>query len=179
MHQLNLTNLNSLTIAVTHTHEPPFAADAWVYEQDTALILSIENIIREPLDSTQEIIKSMIHREPLQQGQVMVKGHHPFDFLAIVHDVELQPICTPAIVSSTLSNIFREAEKRSLTSIAMPLLGSVFGPLSQQESVQLIGKSIIAWQPESLRTVILLVPDDALIRPVCELLRDIAAQDNH
>ena len=163
--------LNALTLSLAAASALPFDPDAVVYEQDTALILSTDNVIRESDASTASLIAAAEQQQPLALGSVLVHGDYPFEFFAIIHDVEQEPMCTPEAIVTALFNIVVESEKRLLSAVAMPLLGTVFGPMSHAESVYLIKDTLGQVRPRYLNTVLLVLPHEADIAPLFDMLR--------
>lgn len=163
--------LGSLTLTLAAETSLPFDADAMVYEQDTALLLDTDFILPEPVESVDDLIAEAEDQEALPLGSILVQGDYPFEFFAIIHDVEQEPICDRTSIVDALFNLVEACEQRRLGSMAMPLLGTVFGPLSPAESTCLVKEVLRQVRPEYLNTVLIVLPHEGDIASVFDMLR--------
>ena len=92
---------------------PPFRVDALVAEEDTFLVLSADPVVKEPRESLEVMIGKISEIRPEVPGSVLVRRRRnsPFEFLAIIHDLDLEPSWKEEWISSTIDGIFREAEE--------------------------------------------------------------------
>ncbi len=154
---------------------PPFDPDALVYEQDTALLLDTDNEIRSVRESNGQLIENMLNQEPLPLGSVLVRDGYPFEFLAIIHDVERDPICEELSVIQALFNIMEASEDRELGSLAMPLLGTVFGSFSPLRAASLVKAVLPRTRPNYLNSVQIWLPDEKMLPVLFEFFRQATA----
>lgn len=109
-----------------------------VCEEDVQLVLSIAPDLHLSGESLQELERAAIGTAGHAPGSVVVQGGRPMRLLAIIHDVDREPSwCEDWIVAATRA-VFREADWRGLTRIAMPLLGTVHGQLAPQRAAELL-----------------------------------------
>jgi hypothetical protein len=149
---------------------PPFPVEAFVLEQDRDLLLDPEPVLREPEESLERLIESAEKTDAKSAGSVVVTGKSvPYCFLAIVHDLSIEPSWQEEWIASALQAAFGEAENRRFESIAMPLLGTVYGKMPYDRSIELLRDSLAAVDRTSLRNIWLLTPnacDEDLLRPL-------------
>jgi hypothetical protein len=114
---------------------PPFHCEAIVEEQDTHLILGEQNLLRDPGKPAWYLANTLDTIKPYSLGDVVVKGHSPHRLLAVVHDVEQTPTLSPDSVSLAYQTLLQLRHTLRLSSLAMPLLGTVHGKMSEQDSL--------------------------------------------
>lgn len=100
----------------------------------------------------------VIETQPEPPGSILVKGKYPFRFLAIVHDLNREPSWKEEWISSAINKIFLETERRRLKSIALPLLGNLYGSLDQKRFIELLRMALLEFSPANLERLWLIVP---------------------
>lgn len=124
-----------------------------VREEDVQLVLSAVTDLHTTSESLKELEQAALGATHHAPGSVVVQGGRPLRLLAIIHDVDREPSwCEDWILAATQA-VFREANWRGLTRIAMPLLGTVHGQLVPQHAAELLTTALeqpdVAW-PETL-----------------------------
>jgi len=137
---------------------PPFSIDAVAVEEDTFLVLSADPRVRDPHMDLVRIMTNVIKTRPEKPGTVLVRGKHPLFLLAIVHDFNQEPSCKEKWIVSALNEIFRVTESRDLTSIAIPLLGTLHGSLKKQRFIVLLSRALKRVSVSHLKRIWLIVP---------------------
>jgi hypothetical protein len=160
-------SVGSTKIITAPDHAPPFDVDAVAYEEDTLLVLSDRATFAEPRDSLKELVKKVIKTPPRKPGSVIVKGKHPVQLLAVVHDLNVEPSWTKDWIANALEEIFHEAETRKLESLALPLLGTIHGSYHEEDFVLLLREVLQRRCPRYPERIWLIVPD----KQSCEVLR--------
>jgi hypothetical protein len=122
-------SFGAIQIVAAPSGLPPFEIDAIVCEEDTWLIMSAEPKEIEGPEHPIRLMTALMNAKPEPVGSVLVKGDHPLKFLAVVHDVDQDPIWNEDWIAVALSNVFREAERRKLRAIGLPLLCTRHGKL--------------------------------------------------
>jgi hypothetical protein len=140
-------------IVAAPEEKPPFDVDAVVYEEDTYLVLSADPQVREPKDHPVKIMTKLIETTPETLGSVLVRGRYPLRFLAIIHDFNQEPTWREEWIASALNGVFKEAETRKLTSVALPMLGCVHGSLDRQRFFGLLRIAITQSQQRHLKRI--------------------------
>jgi len=105
-----------------------------------------------------QIMTNVINTRPEKPGTVIVRGKHPLLLLAIVHDFNQEPSWTEKWIVSALNEIFRVAENQNLTSIAIPLLGTLHGSLKKQHFIVLLSRALKRVSFSHLKRIWLIVP---------------------
>jgi hypothetical protein len=141
--------------------KPPFKVDALVFEEDTFLVLSADPAIKEPRESLETMIEQANEIKSEIPGSVLVRNKRPLEFLAIVHDLDLEPSWKEEWISSALDKVFREAEVRKVRSIALPLLGTTHNSLVVERAAMLLGHALRRGLPEDLQRIWLILPSGA------------------
>ena len=136
---------------------PPFAVDAVVEEEDTYLVLSADRQVRPPREPLIRILTEVLEAQPVRPGSVVVRRRQPLALLAVVHDLGRDPPWKEAWVAEALDGVFREAKRRRLRSLALPILGTVHGRLPMARSLELIRRAVERSAPECLERLWLVV----------------------
>jgi len=148
---MNKNRFFQMTISLTK--QWPVATEAIVYEQDTALVLTAPADINYPLESNKQLLNQAITQPELIPGSVLVRNQLPWQFFAIVHDLNQEPSWQEQWIVMALHNILRESEHRQLYSIAMPLLGKVYGSLTTTRFFELFRSVIVSSTLTNLRQI--------------------------
>lgn len=132
--------IDSIDVYIAPEDCPPFPVKAIVEEQDTSLVLEPADEIHEYSDdkpiwylsNTQELQKEYI------PGEVIVKSYNPIRLLAIIHDLNCEPTWSIDWVKKTIENIFSLCREKELKSLGLPILGTQFGKLENEEFLKLL-----------------------------------------
>jgi len=76
-------------------------------------------------------------------GNVLVKQSMPKRFIAIVYDIEHTPISKKIWIEEAMQNILAHCDKYKIKTLVMPLLGTSYGKLEEESSIQLLQNSLI------------------------------------
>jgi len=148
--------LGSILVTPATTHEPPFPVQASVLEEDTWRLLSAPNVAVPQEEHPVRLMTDLVDDRPALPGKVLIQSAR---WLAIVHDVERTPTCREIWVRSALKRVLELTAQRHYHSLALPLLGSVYGCLDWRRSLTLVIESLnnaVVFEP-TLR-IWLLVP---------------------
>ena len=94
-------------------------------------------------------------------GSVVVKGHSPHRLLAVVHDIEQDPTLDPESVSLAYKTVLEIGQQMQFTSLAIPLLGTVHGKLSERESLRRLHEGLHHGPTVGLQRIWLILPADS------------------
>lgn len=147
-------------ITAAPEEHPPFPVAAVVVEEDTNLLMSARAEIRAPVESFGDLVEDMASFEPVEPGTVVVQGDSPVRLLAIVHDIEQSPTWKEAWIERTLCAVLKEAERRRLGSLCLPVLGSVHGNLSTMRFARLLRVALEQHPPRRLRRIWTIVTEE-------------------
>ena len=111
---------------------------AIVREEDVQLILCAAAELRPVPEGLAEIERTAVDARRHEPGSVVVRAGRPLSMLAIIHDVDREPSCREEWILAATRAVFREAQWRGLTVIAMPLLGTVHGGLTAEQGLELL-----------------------------------------
>jgi pimeloyl-ACP methyl ester carboxylesterase len=146
----------SITVAPDTT--PPFAVEATVAEEDTALVLSVAPRMDEPRESIDELAREIAAAPTATPGGIIIGGGSPLRLLAIIHDLDQDPSWRDAWIASALAGVFRETEQRGLASIALPLLGTLHGSCQATDFLRLFCDALDDFRPARLIRLWLMTP---------------------
>ena len=108
---------------------PPFAVQAVVLEEDTGLVLSADNTIRNFEEHPVRLMSDLISYEFPSAGTLVIQEGSPHYLLAVVNDLEQVPHCQKDWVIACLSACFAFCGEKGITALATQILGSVYGNL--------------------------------------------------
>jgi hypothetical protein len=152
--------VGSVRVVPAPQSSSPFDVDAIVHEEDTFLVLSADAVVRDPGEPILKTLTEAHEAEPETPGSVVVRGGHPLELLAVVHDLARDPTWKEEWVATALQNILVEAKNRELRSLSMPLLGSLHGKLAAGRVAELLGAALRNTPTGSLERVWLVAPAD-------------------
>ncbi|MDH3524489.1 MAG: hypothetical protein OES32_12965 [Acidobacteriota bacterium] len=132
---------------------PPFAVQARVVEDDTWLVLGADPRFRESGEHPIRVHTAAWEAEPATPGSVVVRPGRPLELRAIVHDLARDPTWRPEWVGEALAAVLREAERRRIAALAMPVLGARHGALSEDVFLRLLEDAITAVEPDLPRRI--------------------------
>jgi hypothetical protein len=84
--------------------------DAFVFEEDTFLVMSADTTVREPKASMVRLMSNLMQTKPAVPGSILVRGQKPFSILAIVHDFNEEQSLKEEWFTSALDAIFRKSD---------------------------------------------------------------------
>ncbi len=136
------TRIGSVRIIASPKHAPPFQPEAVVCEEDTYLVLSADITVTDPGKHIVRIMTDLINTSAEKPGTVVVKGKNPFMYLAIIHDFNLDPTWKEEWISEVLDNVFKQASDHEISTLALPMLGTVHGSLDGERFACLLKRSL-------------------------------------
>lgn len=128
----------STIIQFTDTDPALLNVDAVVEEQDTNLLLGKAHVIMESVESFPGLVEKMEQQIREIPGNVIVKHSKPKRLIAIVYDVDHTPICEESWITEVLQNILTQSDKYKIKTLAMPLIGTTYGKLMEETTIQLL-----------------------------------------
>lgn len=132
------TDFCGISLMVVPPDSVPRLCNAIVEEQDTALVLDTEPVIRQPEENYSVLVDEMIKQQPLIPGDVIVRKGRPLRILAIVHDLDRDPSCNAGSIAVALENLLKKLNEYRVKSVAMPLLGTVHGRFDDEMFMTLL-----------------------------------------
>jgi hypothetical protein len=151
-------SVGNLQIVASPEDAPPFRLDAFVFEEDTFLVMSSDTTVREPKESMVRIMSRLLETQPAVPGSVLVRGKDPLQFLAIVHDFNEDPSFKEEWLVSALEGVFKSSENLQLRSLALPLIGTRYGFIKTERFADLLELALRSVTLQHLRRLWLIVP---------------------
>ncbi len=168
-------SVGSVNIAAAPDNRPPFEVDAVAVEEDTFLVMSADRRVHDPKEPLIKIMTRVIETQPKAPGSVLVKGKSPLRFLAVVHDLNVEPTWREEWIVSALEAVFREAERRKLRSIALPFLGTLHGSLEKERFLVLLRSLLEKIPLNHLKRLWLVIPPKTSSK-ILETLQTVSAE---
>jgi hypothetical protein len=122
------------------------------------MVLSADPTFKFTEGSPNEGLKEAESSKALAIGSVVVRPGSPIRFLAIIHDLSKHPTWTEKPIQQALCNVFREAEKRKLRSIAVRALGSQHGSVDEDRFVELFNAVLAETNLKSVKRIWIVLP---------------------
>ena len=149
---------DDLTIVAAPIDYAPFACQAHVVEQDTYLLLGQQTNLNDPGKPAWFLANTLEQEKTYSPGSVVSKSHAPYRLQAVIHDIERDPTYCIETVKLAYHNVMKIVQIRQLFSLAMPLLGTVHGKLSINESILLLMDVLNNRSPDALKKLWLIIP---------------------
>ena len=156
--QLSQTRVGQLRVAAAPKDASPFPVEAIVFEEDTFLVMSADPTPKDPKVPMVRVMTSLIETQPRVPGTVLLQGRSPLRMLAIVHDFNQDPSWKEEWIENALRGVFQQMEKLGLQSLALPLLGTVYGTLDKRRFIELLVRALQGTGHNALRLLWLVVP---------------------
>ncbi len=147
-------------IQFTDSDPANLKVDAVVEEQDTNLLLGKAPVIMETVESFPALVDQMAQQIQVTPGNIIVKKSKPKRLIAIVYDVEHTPICEESWVKEVLQKIFTECHTHKIISLAMPLLGTTYGKLTDETIIDLLQDLLIQNQSHKPKKIFIYTKQD-------------------
>lgn len=154
----NVVSIESRSLRIESSDTIPGDVDAVVVEQDTALVLDVNDEIKDSGESMESLTRKIADGGHAEQGSVVVLATVPRRILAIVHNFDNDPSWTEAAVIETVQRVLELSAERRFKSIAMPLLGTVHGDMPVARAREILDEAIAAMPGRTLRKICLLEP---------------------
>ena len=142
-------------IQFTETDPALLNVDAVVEEQDTNLILGKSPVILETIESFPALVEKMGQQPREIVGNVLVKQSTPIRFIAIVYDVEHTPIGKKVWIEEAIRNVLAQCDQYKIKTLAMPLLGTRYGKLGEENIIQLLQDLLMQNRQQTLKKILI------------------------
>ncbi len=150
--------IGSVHVTASPEDRPPFDVGAAVVEEDTYRLLG-DYPVRGVREGYERLVREMVAQEPVPVGSVLVSKRRPLRILAVVHDLDQEPSCRADWVRLALDGVFREVERRAITALALPFLGSRHRALAPEQFLGLLWQSLEHMRLRYLKRVWLVLPE--------------------
>lgn len=109
------------------------APDAVVLEEDTALILTAPSAAKPDSEPAVRVMTDLYFDAVRQPGEVVVRNTVPPELLAVVVDLDAEPISSMTAVRAAIERALAVCRARGFRHIAMEPLGCRTGQLHEQQ----------------------------------------------
>lgn len=145
-------------VVVAPAESQPFAVDVVAVEEDTHLLLSAASEVREPTETIDTMLRDVFDARPISPGSIRVRRTNPVQMLAVVHDIDREPMWREEWIVRALRRLLHAVDRRRLASLRLPLLGTRHGSIDPRRVAFLTGQALDRMPGGSLRRVWLDVP---------------------
>jgi len=139
----------------------PFPVDALVVEEDTWRVLSAPPPVLPTSEHPIRVMNRAWEAEPETLATVQVEYGPLLRFVAIVYDLDADPVCVPETVARVLEEILDLVDEHDVEALALPPLGVAHGRFPRERFDELLDEALRRATAPSLRRVWLLRPDVA------------------
>lgn len=150
--------IGRLTVVAAPQKWPPFHYQAIVEEQDTYLVFDEQTTITDPGKPVWYLASKLERMRVHKLGSVIIQDHAPIRLLAVIHDVDQDPICRTESIMPAYQSVMMAVNKRNIVSLALPLLGTVHGKVPVNESIRFLSESVCEGFPAPLQQLWLILP---------------------
>lgn len=157
---------------------PPFPVEAMVFEEDTFLVMSADPTPSDVKVSMMRIMTGLIEARPRVPGTLVLQGRSPLRMLAIVHDFNQDPSWKEEWIEGALTKVFEESTSMGLQSLALPLLGTVYGSLEKRRFIELLVHTLREAGHKRLKTLWLVVPSGEASETIRTLRAELEKQNS-
>ncbi len=133
--------IGDFELVVAPFAEPPFPVQATLLEEDTWRVLSAPSRLPPVEEHMVRVMTDLVDQKPESPGRVLFHGRR---WEAIVIDLEQDPVCREAWVRQAFEQALREAIRKGLHTLALPLLGSRHGGLKASRSLEILLEALRA-----------------------------------
>ena len=148
-------------IAIAPRKHAPFAVDAVVREEDTHLLLTADTMIRQPRQSIDELLGEAARTPPSRPGSVVLRQGPPLQLLAVIYDIEREPMWQEKWIDEALAAVFDIVERQHITALGLPLLGTGHGSMHPARVAHLLARALGRSSPASLQRLWVQASDTA------------------
>lgn len=128
----------------------PFRVDARVVEEDTWKVLSAPPPVVPASEHPIRVMNRAWAAEPEILASVHVEAGDPLRLVAIVYDLDADPICTPETVATVLEQILDRVDEHEVEALALPRLGAAHGRFPSRRFDELLAGSLQRMKPSTL-----------------------------
>ena len=146
------------SIVVAPVDTPPFDLDARVVEEDTYRILSADPECAPTDVHPVRLMHELQQYRPDRPGSVVVQAGRPMRLLAVIHDVNQEPTWRAVWIEAALRQVMREAARRRVHSLGLPLLGRQHGRMPRVAFVDRLARVLTGHRAHNPRRMWLMVP---------------------
>jgi len=147
--------VNTVSVSVVPNSLSPLPVDVRVFEEDTHLVLTVDPVMRYTEEHPIQLMTSVMETKPNKPGSVVInKG----SWYAVIHDLDAEPTWRHAWIEKAYRQILQIGEKKRIQKIGMPLLGSVHGDFSPEESMKMLVQAANSMTLQHLKKILILVP---------------------
>jgi hypothetical protein len=129
----------AVTLVASPRHEPPFEPEVRVLEEDTWRLLSAPAVVSPGREHPIRLMTALIDDRPSSPGSLLISQR---GWLAIVYDLDQEPICREEWIISAMSKLLERARRRRCRTLSLPLLGHAHGGLPWRRSLNLLIRAL-------------------------------------
>lgn len=128
-------SINGIKIAISPLNSPPFPVEVTVFEEDTNLVLTVAPEYNYQEEHPIRLMTSIMKSPRYPPGTVV---QHSGRWYAVVIDLDREQVIDGKWCEEALDNIFQMVRQHRITSLAIPILGTVHGGLDVGKQLEMI-----------------------------------------
>ncbi|MCG8378990.1 MAG: hypothetical protein MI865_05905 [Proteobacteria bacterium] len=130
-------------------------ADAIVEEQDTNMVLGKSHVVMNTIESFPALVKKMEQQTREIPGSVIIKSSKPKRFIAVIYDVDHDPICERVWLETALETILADCDQYKIKTLAMPAMGTSYGKIDEDEFTELLQNTLMNKRRKDLKKILI------------------------
>jgi len=146
----------------------PHRPDAIVVEQDSWLVLGEQSALHEDERPAWVQANQLDDSPRYNPGSVIAKPDKPHRLLAIVYDLERQPICQPVWIEMALISILQYCHAHHLAHLQLPLLGCRRGGIELEQFIVLLESALTQHRGKDPAAILIALPDESMRRSLLQ-----------
>ncbi len=155
--RLEPLSINNVEIAVSTIDSAPFPVEVMVFEEDTHLILTVDQVDEYKEEHPIRIMTDIMDAKKYRPGSIVRNGN---SWYAVVVDLDREPICDNRWVEEAIKEILNLAEKNKIFSLALPILGSVHGGRGLELQLNNLLEIISEMSPTIIKRILIITRHD-------------------
>ncbi len=128
-------SINGVKVSVTPGRSLPTSVDVMVFEEDTNLILTVDEQIRFQEVHPIRLMTEIMNNSSRSPGSLVCNDRN---WYAVVLDINADPMCKLQWITDAYINVFERFDKKKIRSAGMHLLGSMHGNIPVEKSVGIL-----------------------------------------
>ena len=147
--------VNTVNLAVVPNSLSPLLVNVRVFEEDTHLVLTVDPDMRHTEEHPIRLMTRIMETKPKKPGSIITRNA---SWYAIVHDLDVEPSWRQKWIEDAYLAILKLAETKRVQKLGLPLLGSVHGNFSPEQSLKILIQNITPLTFQHLNNILILVP---------------------
>ena len=144
-------------LVVDERARPPFPIDVMIFEEDTNLVLTLDNVMVYQEEHPIRIMTEINRTQNQRPGSLVINGS---SWYAVTIDIDRLPMCESQWISDAYAAVFKALAKKKINSAGIQILGSTHANIPIEKTTKLFLDSFRYVKIKYLKYVWLCVSQD-------------------